>query len=481
MSGAESVRHKLLIDGVWRAGATDAWLEILNPATEAVIGHLAVATKADLDEALAAAQKGFLTWRAVAPYERARLLRKAGELLRARARPVAELLTLEQGKPLAQAQLEIATSADIFDWNAEEAKRVYGRIIPARQANVYQAVVREPVGPVAAFTPWNFPASQAVRKIAASLAAGCSIILKGPEEAPGAVIALAEVLMEAGLPAGVLNLVFGHPAEISEHLIPSPVIRKVSFTGSVPVGKHLAALAAQYMKPTTMELGGHSPVLVCDDADPQVAAKIMVAAKYRNAGQVCVSPTRFYVQEKVYEPFAEAFAAGARAQSVGDGLDPATRMGPLANARRLQAVTDLVADAVGKGARLLAGGARIGNQGYFFEPTVLADLAPDSRILHEEPFAPVALLLPFGALEEAIAKANDTGFGLASYGFTGSVATAERLAAELEAGMVAINGAPLALPETPFGGIKESGYGREGGSEGIEPYLITKFVSRQTL
>lgn len=468
---------RLLIDGKWRSGATDEWLAILNPAHEAEIGRLAVATAQDIDDALAAADRGFKSWRNVPALERSAILRKAAALLRERASEVATSLTREQGKPLVQAQAEIQSSAEIFEWYAEEARRSYGRLIPARRPGVTQAVVQEPVGPVAAFSPWNFPASQAARKIAAALAAGCSIIIKGPEEAPSPIIALAEVLIAAGLPDGVLNLLFGRPAEISERLIPSPIIRKVSFTGSVPVGKHLAELAARCVKPTTLELGGHSPVIVFDDADIEKAVKILGQFKYFNAGQVCISPTRFLVQRSVSAAFTDALAGIAKDLKIGDGLDPVTQVGPLASQRRLNAVEALINDAVGQGARVVTGGHRVGNRGYFYAPTILTDLPENSRILHEEPFGPVALLQSFQTEDEAIERANATAYGLAAYGFTGSAARIERLGRDLEAGMISINQIGLGPVETPFSGIKESGYGREGGFEGIAAYTVTKFIS----
>jgi succinate-semialdehyde dehydrogenase/glutarate-semialdehyde dehydrogenase len=469
--------HQLLINGAWRDGSTGDWLPVVNPATEAQIGRLAVATRQDLDDALAGAKAGFQAWRQVSAIERGKILRNAANNLRAQIDSLALALTQEQGKPLVEAKIELAVSADIFDWYAEEARRIYGRLIPARAPNVTQSVVQEPIGPVAAFSPWNFPASQAARKIAAAIAAGCSIIIKGPEETPSPIIALAQALLAAGLPAGVLNLVFGRPAEISEYLIPSPIIRKVSFTGSVPVGKHLAELAARHMKPATMELGGHSPVIVFDDADLDAATKQLTTFKYRNAGQVCISPTRFFVHQSIYDGFTEAFAAAAKAVKVGNGLEPETQMGPLANQRRVEAVDALISEAVADGARLVAGGRRIGNRGYFYEPTVLADIPAHSRILHQEPFGPVALLLPFESDAEAIAKANDTAYGLAAYAYTRSAVRADLVARSLEAGMISINQIGLGPIETPFGGIKDSGYGREGGSEGIEAYLQTKFVS----
>ncbi len=468
----------LHIDGEWVAAADGRTLDIVNPATEEVIGQLAHAGRADLDAALAAAARGFAVWRKTSSYERSKVLRRGGELLRQRGAAIAEVMVQEQGKPLAEAQAEIAGSADVMDWFAEEGRRAYGRVIPARGAGIYQLSVREPVGVVAGFTPWNFPISQAVRKISAALAAGCAFILKGPEETPSSCAELVRAFVDAGLPDGVLNLVFGVPAEISEYLIPHPVVRKISFTGSTAIGKHLAAMAGAHMKRATMELGGHAPAIVFNDADLDNAVKILAANKFRNAGQVCVAPTRFIVQDGVFAPFVEKFTAAARALHLGNGLDPETTMGPLANSRRIAAMEAFTADAVQKGAAVHTGGARHGNKGYFYEPTVLSNLAPDSRVLHEEPFGPLALLLPFSTFDEAIAEANRLPYGLAAYAYTSNTTTATALGASIESGMIGINHHGLALPETPFGGVKDSGYGSEGGAEGLEPYLVTKFISQ---
>jgi succinate-semialdehyde dehydrogenase/glutarate-semialdehyde dehydrogenase len=371
------------IDGHWVKASGAKTQEVMNPATSKPIGELAHASKGDLDKALAAADKGFKTWRKVSAFERGKVLRKAADLVRTRADEIAKVLTQEQGKVFMEAKLEVQSAGDILDWYAGEGQRAYGRIIPARADGVRNMVILEPIGPVAAFTPWNFPVTQAVRKIAAALAAGCSIIIKCPEETPGSPIGLVKALHDAGVPPGVLNLVYGVPAEISEYLIPHPIIRKISFTGSVPVGKHLNALAASHMKRATMELGGHAPVLVFDDADVEGAAKLMGAFKYRNAGQVCVSPTRFFVHDTVYDNFVGKFIDIAKNTKVGDGLAADTRMGPLANPRRVNAIEAFVADAQDKGAKVEAGGNRIGNQGNFFEPTVLTNVPENARIMTE--------------------------------------------------------------------------------------------------
>jgi succinate-semialdehyde dehydrogenase / glutarate-semialdehyde dehydrogenase len=465
------------IDGNWVKASGAKTQEVVNPATSKPIGELGHASKGDLDKALAAADKGFKTWRKVSSYERGKILRKAADLIRSRADEIAKVLTQEQGKVFMEAKLEVQSAGDILDWYAAEGQRAYGRIIPARADGVRNMVILEPIGPVAAFTPWNFPVTQAVRKIAAALAAGCSIIIKCPEETPGSPIGLVKALHDAGVPPGVLNLVYGVPAEISEYLIPHPTIRKVSFTGSVPVGKHLNALAASHMKRATMELGGHAPVLVFDDADVEGAAKLMGAFKYRNAGQVCVSPTRFFVHDKVYDNFVGKFIDIAKKTKVGDGLAPDTRMGPLANPRRINAIEAFVADAQDKGAKVEAGGKRIGNQGNFFEPTVLTDVPENARIMTEEPFGPIAVMLRFKETDDVLDRANKLPFGLASYAFTKDAKVATKVADALESGMVTINHFGIALPETPFGGVKDSGFGHEGGTEGLQVYMQSKFVS----
>jgi succinate-semialdehyde dehydrogenase/glutarate-semialdehyde dehydrogenase len=465
------------IDGTWCQPTGGNSQEVMNPSSNASLGKLGLASKGDLDRALAAADKGFKAWRKVSSFERGKILRKAAELVRARADDIAKVLTLEQGKVFAEARLEVLSAGDVIDWFAGEGQRAYGRVIPARADGVRNTVILEPIGPVAGFAPWNFPVTQAVRKIAASLAAGCSIILKCPEETPASPIGLVKCFHDAGVPAGVLNLVYGVPAEISEYLIPNPIIRKISFTGSVAVGKHLNALAASHMKRATMELGGHAPVLVFDDADVDGAVKLMAAFKYRNAGQVCVSPTRFFVHDKVYDNFVGSFIDLAKNVKVGDGLDPDSKMGPLANPRRVNAMESLIADAHDKGAKVATGGKRIGNQGNFFEPTVLTDVPESARIMNEEPFGPVAVMLRFKETDDVLTRANKLPFGLASYAFTKNANTATKVADALESGMVTINHFGIALPETPFGGVKDSGFGHEGGIEGLQVYMQPKFVS----
>ncbi len=472
---------QLLIDGAWTQAEGGRTLPVVNPATGDVNGTVAHASRGDLDRALAAADKGFRVWRKVSAYDRSKLMRRAADLLRDRADGIARLMTLEQGKPLAEAKGETLAGADVIDWFAEEARRSYGRVIPARAEGVYQLVVKEPVGPVAAFTPWNFPINQVVRKLSAALAAGCYIIVKAPEETPASPAELIRCFVDAGVPTGVVNLVYGVPAEISEYLIPHPVIRKISFTGSTVIGKQLAALAGAHMKRVTMELGGHAPAIVFEDADVDTAVKILSANKLRNAGQVCISPTRFLVQESVYDRFVEGFTARIKAAKVGDGQDAATTMGPLANPRRITAMESFIGDAVKHGAKVRTGGERIGNKGNFFAPTVLTDVPRDARIMNEEPFGPVAVISRFAGFDDVVAEANRLPFGLASYAYTRSAKTANAIAAAVEAGMMSINHHGLALPEVPFGGVKDSGYGSEGGSEAIEAYLNTKFVSQAGL
>jgi succinate-semialdehyde dehydrogenase/glutarate-semialdehyde dehydrogenase len=469
---------KLYIDGQWLGADNRKSEDVINPATGKVLGKLPHASKADLDAALAAADKAFGAWSRTSAYDRSNILRKAAGLMRERADHIARVQTQEQGKPFPESRIEVMTSADITDWYAEEGRRAYGRIVPGRMKGTRQIVVQEPIGVAAAFTPWNFPTLTPIRKIAGALAAGCTLIIKASEEVPGGCVELVKCFADAGLPAGVLNLVFGVPAEVSEHIIPSPIVKKVSFTGSVPVGKQLAAMAARGMKRATMELGGHSPVLVFDDADPIKAADTIAAFKYRNAGQVCISPTRFYVQEKNYNKFVERFVEYAKGLKLGDGLDKETKMGPVANPRRLDAMESFVNDAKARGGTIATGGNRVGNQGFFFEPTVITDIPDDSKIMTEEPFGPLAPIVPFKTFDEVIERANSLPFGLASYAFTTSSATANAVGDAIQAGMVGINSVMVSTPETPFGGVKDSGYGSEGGIEGLQAYLNTKFISQ---
>jgi len=472
---------QLFIDGAWCAAASGRTLPVMNPATGKQIGTLAHADKADLDRALEAASKGFSTWRRISAFERYKIMRKAANLLRERLDLVATLMTMEQGKTVAEAKGEILNGCDTIDWFAEEARRAYGRVIPARAEGVYQLVIKEPVGPVAAFTPWNFPINQIVRKLSGALAAGCSIIIKAPEETPASPAELIRAFADAGVPAGVVNLVYGVPAEISSYLIPHPVIRKISFTGSTVVGKQLAAMAGAHMKRMTMELGGHAPVIVFDDADVDLAAKTMVGSKFRNAGQVCVSPTRFLVQEGVYNKFVEKFVDATKMLKVGNGLDASSQMGSLANPRRSSAMEKNVEDAAKHGGKIRTGGHRIGTEGNFFEPTVITEVPNDAHAMNNEPFGPMAMINPFKTFDDAVTEANRLPFGLAAYAWTKSAKTANAIASQVETGMITINHLGLAIPEVPFGGVKDSGYGSEGGTEAIEAYLNPKFVSQAGL
>lgn len=450
---------------------------VLNPVTGQPIGTLPHATKADLDRALAAAAEALPKWAATPAYERARILRRAADVMRERAEAIATILTMEEGKPQPEAKIEVLAAADVFEWMAEEGKRAYGRIVPSRAAGTRHLVLKQPVGVTAAFAPWNFPAITPARKMSASLAAGCPCIIKPSEETPATALVMARILVEAGLPPGVLQVVFGIPGEVSTHLMGSDIVRKVSFTGSTAVGKQLMKLAAERAQRTTMELGGHAPVLVFDDIDAEKAAAAAVAGKFRNAGQVCVSPTRFLVHERVHETFVKSFTRAAEALKVGDGLQPGVQMGPLANPRRVDAMTALIGDAVAKGAKLHTGGERIGNEGFFFKPTVLSDVPLSARMMTEEPFGPVALINRFSSEEEAIAEANRLPYGLAAYALTRDADRAVRLQERLESGLLGLNTFAISLAETPFGGVKESGHGSEGSIEGLEAYLTTKFVA----
>ncbi len=473
----------LYIDGEWtegqwppdRGGRGD---DIVNPADGQVLGRVPFAGAQDVDRAIGAAGAAFPGWRDAGPEHRGAILRRAAALLHERASEIGRVMTLEEGKPLPEATGEVHRAATQLEVYCEEARRAYGRIIPTDPSQIL-SVRTAPVGPVGAFVPWNFPAGGPMRKIAAALAAGCSIVIKPSEETPGTTCAMARAFADAGLPAGVLNVLFGVPDEISRQVIASPVIRYIAFTGSVPVGKHVAGLAAAAMKASTMELGGHAPVIVCADTDVAAAVRACVAAKVANAGQVCTSPSRFLVDQRILPEFSDAFVAAMKAVTVGDGRQEGVQMGPLANARRRDAVHALVTDAVGRGARILHGGEPASGPGFFYPPTVLADVPADAAILHEEPFGPLAPIIGFDDLDEALAIANSLPYGLAAYGFTDSAATAEKLIAGFEAGILSINHCGGSVPNAPSGGVKESGYGKEGGPEGLAGYLITKRVSHR--
>jgi succinate-semialdehyde dehydrogenase / glutarate-semialdehyde dehydrogenase len=468
---------QLFIDGQWRAAASGERIEVINPATGDVIGHVAKAGPQDLQAAISATRKGFAAWSATSAYQRAIIMRRAAALLRERADTIAAIMTAEQGKPRAQARQETLASADVIDWFAGEAPRTYGQFIPARAANVQQTTRKLPVGPVAAFTPWNFPINQIARKLGAALAAGCSMIIKAPEETPASPAELIRAFQDAGLPDGTLTLLYGVPAEISEFLIPHPAIRKISFTGSTRVGKQLAAMAGLHMKKATMELGGHAPVLVFADADLGAAAQQMATLKFMNAGQICVAPTRFIVQDSVYEAFIEKFTAAAAKIVVGDGSQDGITMGPMIHPRAAANIESLVADALRHGARIAHGGTRLDRPGYFFAPTVLRDVPTSARAMNDEPFGPLALITPFSTYAEAIAEANRLPYGLAAYAYSKNIDTITALGRDVESGMLSINHIGISLPEVPFGGVKDSGIGTEGGSEAINAYLETRFVT----
>ena len=468
---------QLLINNEWRAARSNATIAVHNPADGSVIGSVARAGIADLDDALAAAAKGFASWRNTPAIERAKVMRTAAGLLRERSDAIARLMTMEQGKPLAESKTEIGMAADIIEWFADEGRRVYGRIVAPRAMNQQQMVLKEPVGPVAAFTPWNFPINQVVRKMCGALATGCSIIVKAAEETPASPAELVRAFVDAGLPAGVVSLVYGDPAEISNYLIPHPVIRKITFTGSTPVGKQLAAMAGAHMKRATMELGGHAPVIVAADANIAHAVKMIAGAKFRNAGQVCISPTRFLVEEAVREEFVAGFMQYMQTLKVGNGLEASSNMGPLANPRRLVAMQQITEDAVARGATVASGGERIGSSGNYFAPTLLLDPPLDSAVFNHEPFGPMAAVRSVKSIDEAIAEANRLPFGLSAYAFTSSIKTAHLLSSQVQTGMLWINQPAAPWAELPFGGVKDSGYGSEGGPEALEAYLATKTVA----
>lgn len=468
---------KLLIGGEWASSQGRTSEPVINPATGECIAELPHASKADLDQALDAAQQAYPIWRGTAPQDRAKILKRAADLMHERAEHIARIATIEQGKSIHETRIETHVSADILEWYAEEGRRAYGRVLPQRTPGVRMTVLREPVGPVAAFAPWNFPVGNPCRKLGAALAAGCPCILKPAEQSPGSALEVARALMDAGLPKGVMSIVFGVPSEISTHLIASPIIRKISFTGSTRVGKQLMKLAADGVKRTTMELGGHAPVIVFDDVDLNHVLDLSAASKFRNAGQVCVSPTRYYVHEKIYKPFVEGFAARARSWTVGDGLVETNKMGPLAHALRPNWMEEMLSDARKHGARFDAGGSRIPGPGYFWQPTVISDVPNEARIMNEEPFGPVAILNPFSDFDEVIRQANRLPYGLAAYAFTNNSRTVNLLGEQLEAGLIGINSYLISVRDSPFGGMKESGHGSEEGMEGLEACLVTKFVT----
>lgn len=470
----------LLIDGEWVSGGGRKTQAVFNPATGEPFAELPMATPDDIDRAAAAAARGFETWRRVCAYDRGRLLHSVAARIRENEERLANILTLEQGKRLVESLQEVRSSADTFEWMAEEGKRAYGRIVPARTPATDQYVKLEPVGPVAAFSPWNFPATLATRKVATALAAGCSIVLKPAEETPGIMVAIAQLCVDAGLPAGVLNLVLGVPGEISARLIASPAIKKISFTGSIPVGRQLAAQAGAQLKKITLELGGHAPVIVMDDVDVERVVALTVAAKFRNAGQLCLCPTRFYVHDAVHDRFVSLLGSRAHAMRVGPGNEAATDMGPLANARRVQAMAHLCEDAAERNARIVCGGAAPQglDKGYYWSPTVIEAIPEDAAAMTQEPFGPLALVARFDRLESALERANALDFGLAAYAFTNSMRAAQTIESELQSGNVSLNTYAVTAAEMPFSGIKSSGLGSEMGSEGLLDHMNLKSVVR---
>ena len=468
----------LFIDGKWIYDRPQGE-DVINPADGSVIARLPHATLGDLKLAAESASKGFKVWSQMPLDQRTKILQRAVDLIRERASSIGHAMTLDQGKPVKEAIIEANRAASLIEWDLNQAQRMYGHIIPGRPG-FQRYTLRQPIGPVAAFTPWNFPGSVMGRKMGGALAAGCSLVVKASEETPSTACAFVRCFEDAGMPPGVLNLVFGVPSEISEYLIASEHIRAITFTGSVPVGKHLAAMAAGHMKPAVMELGGSSPVIICADTDPRAAAKTLAAAKFRNAGQICTAPTRFIVHQSVHDAFAEEMVAFARSLKLGSGLDARTTMGPMANGRRIDAMQRLVEDARIKGANILCGGKPAGDKGFFFEPTVISNVPSDSLLMTSEPFGPIAPIVSFDTLDEAIRIANDTPYGLAGYAYTESAAVAHKLAEQVECGILSINHGEGAIAEAPFGGVKDSGYGREGGEQSLDAYTVVKFVSHRS-
>ena len=471
---------KMYIGGQFVDGNGESSQSVMNPSNNEVLATLPYASESDLDRALESSEQAFRLWKKEPAVGRSRILRKVAELIRERAENTGRVLTLEQGKPVREAIGEVLSCAEHAEWHAEECRRIYGRIIPSRKSNVQQTALKEPIGVCVAFSPWNFPFSQAFRKVVAAIGAGCTVILKGSSDTPASVMLMAQIFHDAGLPKGVFNVVSGDSGMISEYLIRSPIVQKISFTGSTPVGRKLASLAGANMKRCTMELGGHAPVIVCDDADIDKAVKDLAGFKFRNAGQICICPTRFFVQRNIYNDFVSRFSEEAKKIKVGCGSDGSTTMGPLAQSRRVGEMQKLVDDACQKGGVLVTGGETPSGAGNFYPPTVLKDVPDDAMFMNDEPFGPIAGFVPFDSITEVLERANRLSFGLAAYAYTSSVSNAHRITNGLEVGMVSVNHIGLALAETPFGGVKESGYGREGGSETFDSYLATKFVTQMS-
>jgi succinate-semialdehyde dehydrogenase/glutarate-semialdehyde dehydrogenase len=460
---SEPIAVDLYINGTWRPAAAGGTIRLIDPATEESVGTAAQATRADVEAAIDAAAAGFAAWRKVSPWERAKVVRKAAQLLAERAEAIARLLTIEVGKPLAQSRAELQMAVECVDWFADEARRIYGTSLPGRSAAQRFETRYEPVGPVAAFTAWNFPVVLQARKIAPALAAGCSVVCRPAEEGTAAVAELIKCFIDAGVPAGVVNLLSGAPQEIAEAVMDSDRIRKVTFTGSIPVGQYLMRRAADTVKRMSMELGGHAPVIIHEDVDPVQAGAVSARGKARNNGQVCVSPTRFYVQKRHEQAFVESFVGTISRMRIGHGLDPATEIGPLINRRRLDFIERMVEDTLAEGARLECGGRRPAgmSRGYFYEPTVLTAMRDDMRLMSEEPFGRLAPISTFESFDEVIERANSLPYGLAGYVFTSSLKLANDTADALRTGIVAVNGFAAATAEMPFGGVRRSGFGRE--------------------
>ncbi|RTE91331.1 NAD-dependent succinate-semialdehyde dehydrogenase [Bradyrhizobium sp. LVM 105] len=472
-----TIEFPLVINGHWREGSSKRSEDVLNPATGEVIGRVAHATSVDLDEALDGAADGLVEWQAVVPWQRGGILKNAADRLRSDIESIARTITKEQGKPIAEAKAEVIRSAEFLEWGGEQARRIADRSLRGRDGRNRIEIETHPIGVVAAFTPWNFPMALAAKKFAGALGAGCSIICKPSEETPGSVLAMAKALLAAGVPSKAISIVFGKPDEISNYLIPAPAVAKITFTGSIPVGKQLAAAAGRVMKPVTMELGGHAPAIVCGDVDPEKAADVLAKAKFANAGQICLSPTRFFVEENISQRFTARMIEHAKSWKMGDGMDPDSQMGPLANERRVQAMDRLVDDARRRGATIAVGGQRIGNRGFFYAPTVMINVPESAEILHSEPFGPIVPILPFADEEDMLRQANGLEFGLSAYVFTNDAMRQRRLKDALHFGTVGVNEFVTHLPEVPLGGWKESGFGTEGGLEILAPYQKTKFVS----
>ena len=466
------------IDGKWQQSEKKETYDVINPATEEVIGKASKASPSDVSKALKSAEKGFEVWKKFTPWNRASIIRKIADEMRKKENQLAKWMTLETGKPLAESLAEVNGSADIFEWNAEETKRIYGQTVQSRFENTRVIINYEPVGVVAALSPWNFPLVLASRKISTALAAGCSVICKPDVITPGTVMELVDIISECGVPPGVVNLLSGDPASIASQLISSDIIKKISLTGSTRVGKIILKQAAEKIQRVTMELSGHAPFIVHEDANVEKATDMAMAAKYRNNGQVCISPSRFYIHESKKEEFTKSFVNKTLKLKIGNGMDKDVQLGPITTKKRLEEIEKLVEVTKKEGAKVLCGGKRPSgfNKGYFYEPTVFDNVKDNFKIMTEEPFGPLTPILTFKNFEEVVKKANNQAAGLAAYVCTNSIELANKTSEALETGMVAVNTPFISNAETPFGGIKQSGYGREGGSFGIKDYLNIKYT-----